>query len=136
MQPRPNTVSVAALRIHTKGLHHDSTDAKCLRILEAFLQSRSMMRMDTTADQIWDLLPATLSFSNKMYRFDWLCIRAAAQIPYHHPAQLKLARLLECVWWAPDLDRSDAAMRVPCPRMGQALQDSLAGTQAERPRHE
>ena len=64
-------------------------------LLRRFLQVEKAVTMESTAHSILALLPENGSRSTDVWIFGEICIELAEQIPYHHPSQLKLVRLLE-----------------------------------------
>lgn len=70
------------------------SDDKVFIILRDFLQPSSSLSLKSTVEAIIDLLPDN-ALSNEVWSFGSVCFELAEQIPYYHPSQQKLARLLE-----------------------------------------
>lgn len=74
----------------------DYCGADIFHILNDFLQPNSQTMLQTAAKAILKLL-LDAPYSNEVWKFGEIVIEIARQIPYHHPAHVKLARLMERV---------------------------------------
>ncbi|RJE26956.1 hypothetical protein PHISCL_00657 [Aspergillus sclerotialis] len=83
------------------------SDAKVSRILEEILQPNSKRSLEDTVQAILSLVPDNASMSNEVSDVGDVCLELAEQIPYHHPSQIKLARVVE------KLARSEKFMNGP-----------------------
>jgi hypothetical protein len=73
---------------------HVVTD-KTFAILRDYLQPNSAMTLSSAEKSILDLLPNDDQYATDVLTFGEVCIEVVEQIPYYHPSQIKLARLLE-----------------------------------------
>lgn len=64
-------------------------------ILRDYLQSDCKFSIDDIGDSIIALVPTKSESSDEVYSFARLCVEIAEQIPYDHPAQTQLIRLLQ-----------------------------------------
>jgi hypothetical protein len=71
------------------------SDLHVLHILNDFLQPNSTNSLQETVQSILALLPVNAPLSNEVWSAGTVIIEIAAQIPYSHPLQLKLANLVE-----------------------------------------
>lgn len=76
------------------------------KILNEFLQPNSELSLQSAADSILKLLPEA-PHSNEVAEFGRIVIELARQIPYHHPAHVKLAALMEEVTMSTKLMKPD-----------------------------
>lgn len=74
--------------------------------LNEFLQPNSDVSLETAAESILKLLPEA-PYSNEVAEFGRIVIELARQIPYHHPAHVKLAALMEEVTMSTKLMKPD-----------------------------
>jgi hypothetical protein len=74
--------------------------SKALTILIEFLQPNSKTCLETAAESILKLMPESYQFPNPLGAFCILVSQLVEQIPYHHPAQAKLAWLIERLGWS------------------------------------
>ena len=70
---------------------------KVFSLLSDHLQPDTTSTQQSTAKALLDLLPDGKPESSDIWSFGETCIDLAEQIPYHHPSQLKLAALLDCM---------------------------------------
>jgi hypothetical protein len=97
------------------------SDLHVLHILNEFLQPNSRKPLQETVDSILALLPENAPLSNEVWSAGTVIIEIAGQIPYSHPAQLKLAILVEQLSKADKfIDKPDEKVRkepsLECPR--------------------
>lgn len=71
------------------------SDSKVFLILRDFLQPDTTKSLAFTVESILDLLPKNAPMSNEVCSAGEVCLELAEQIPYHHPSQIKLARVVE-----------------------------------------
>ena len=71
------------------------SDKKVLSILQDFLQPNTTMTMQSAVNSILDILPIDELESTEVFAFAGVCLEVSGQIPYHHLAHIKLARLVE-----------------------------------------
>lgn len=71
------------------------SDHKAFLILGDFLQPDTTTSLGSALNSILDILPDRAPLSKEVWSFGVLCFEIAQQIPYSHPSQQKLARLLE-----------------------------------------
>ncbi|KAL2850447.1 hypothetical protein BJX68DRAFT_266656 [Aspergillus pseudodeflectus] len=85
--------------------------------------------------QTYTLLPENAPLSNEVWSAGTVIIEIAGQIPYSHPAQLKLATLVEHLSKAEKfIDKPDEKrIRYSCQRLKEALRDSYNGPNDEIP---
>lgn len=70
-------------------------DTKVFRTLEDFLQPDSKRSLESAVQSILALIPENASQLNEVGSAGEVFLEIAEQIPYHHPSQIKLARLVE-----------------------------------------
>ena len=75
-------------------LDGEHTAVKCFPALRDYLQPDSSITLLSTSKAVLTVLPSNDPLSEQQRTFSLLCILLAEQIPWHHPAQLKLAELL------------------------------------------
>lgn len=68
---------------------------KVFLVLRDFLQPDSTMSFKSATKAISDMLPENAPASDQTLGIASVCFELAEQIPYHHPSQQKLARLVE-----------------------------------------
>ncbi len=80
---------------HSQG-DNPATSTLIFHLLHDFIQPKSSFYMEEVAVRIEQLLPDTAAapFSFEEDILTATMLEIAAQIPYHHPSQLKLPRLL------------------------------------------
>lgn len=71
------------------------SDTKVFRILEDFLQPDSKKSLVSTVQSILALIPENASLSTEAYAVGEVFLELAEQIPYQHPSQIKLVRVIE-----------------------------------------
>lgn len=71
------------------------SDVKIFLVLRDFLQPDTTLSLESVVESIASFLPKNAPLSNEIWLFGELCFDLAKHIPYHHPSQLKLARVLE-----------------------------------------
>lgn len=71
------------------------SDTKVFLILRDFLQPDTTKSLESTIQSILDLLPKNAPMSSEVWCVGQVCLELAEQIPYHHPSQIKLARVVE-----------------------------------------
>jgi hypothetical protein len=71
------------------------SDTKVFLILQDFLQPDTTTSLESAVHPILDLLPEDASMSNEVGLVGEICLELAEQIPYYHPSQIKLARVVE-----------------------------------------
>lgn len=64
-------------------------------IIENYLQPRTATTLQSTSAAIHAMLPKNKPNSTEVWAFGNHCIDFGELIPYHHPLQLKLVRLLD-----------------------------------------
>jgi hypothetical protein len=69
-------------------------EAKLATILQDYLQPDYRGSLELVADSVLGLLPSKTSYTTEMFAFAELCVEITEQIPYYHPSQMKLVRLL------------------------------------------
>ncbi|KIH90541.1 hypothetical protein SPBR_09042 [Sporothrix brasiliensis 5110] len=77
------------------------TERKIATLLCDFLQPDSKLSNDEVVTSILALIPANAPSSRELQSFGALCVGLAEQVPYHHPSQLKFARLLRMLAKSP-----------------------------------
>ncbi|KAK2760866.1 hypothetical protein FQN54_002106 [Arachnomyces sp. PD_36] len=70
-------------------------DYKVFLILKDFLQPDTNLPLHYVVDTIAGLFPRNAALSTEVWSFGVVCLELAQQIPYQHPSQQKLVRLLE-----------------------------------------
>lgn len=70
------------------------TKDKAFTILRNYLQLDTSQSEDQAAQNILVMIPDETS-SGQIWEFGEMCFELAEQIPYNHPAQIRLTRLLE-----------------------------------------
>lgn len=70
---------------------------KVFVILRDLLQPDTTLSLESAAESVLALLPEKAPLSTEIWSFGEVCFELSEQIPYHHPSQLKLARLLEYI---------------------------------------
>lgn len=71
------------------------SDTKVFLILQDYLQPDTETTLEYAVQSILALLPDNASLSNEANDLGEVCLELAEQIPYHHPSQIKLARVVE-----------------------------------------
>lgn len=71
------------------------SEKKVLFILQDFLQLNTNVSVQSAAKSIFDILPSDAPDSTEVGAFAGVCLAISGQIPYHHPAHVKLALLVE-----------------------------------------
>ncbi|KJR86524.1 uncharacterized protein SPSK_02563 [Sporothrix schenckii 1099-18] len=77
------------------------TKRKIAAILCSYVQPDCALSEDVVANSILALIPEDATASRDVKSFVRICVDLAEQIPYHHPSQLKLARLLRVLGESP-----------------------------------
>lgn len=73
----------------------DYSDTKVFNLLKDFFQPDTQNTLQGTVEVILKLLPDDAPMSNEVAGVADVCLEMAEQIPYHHPSQIKLARVVE-----------------------------------------
>lgn len=81
------------------------SDSRVFLILRSFLQPSKTKSVEETVESILELLPENAPHSNEVACVGSVIMELSGQIPYHHPSQIKLARVME------ELCRSDKTTR-------------------------
>jgi hypothetical protein len=68
---------------------------KVFQVLNDYLQPDTKTSLDSTVHSILALLPEKEPLSTEVWSVGEVVLQLAEQIPYHHPSQIKLARLME-----------------------------------------
>jgi hypothetical protein len=68
---------------------------KVFQVLNDYLQPDTKMSLDSAVHSILALLPEKEPLSTEVWSVGEVVLQLAEQIPYHHPSQIKLARLME-----------------------------------------
>lgn len=123
----------------------DSTalDVKLATTLTQFLQPQSEVSIHDAAQSIFTHLPAGKPYSDEGFAFTTCVVEVAAQIPYQHPSQPRLVRLLKYLTRSPKLvSRSTVAgegeLCVNFQALGEQLRDNFQGeslADGQTPRH-
>lgn len=71
------------------------SESKVFLILRDYLQPDSKTSLESAVQSILSLIPENASMSNEVCLVGEVCLELAEQIPYHHPSQLKLVRIVE-----------------------------------------
>ncbi|KAK2768831.1 hypothetical protein FQN54_000691 [Arachnomyces sp. PD_36] len=71
------------------------SNSRVFLILRDFLQPRSSKSLDETVKSILNLLPENAPESDEVWCVGQVILELADQIPYYHPSQVKLARVME-----------------------------------------
>ena len=92
----PEHSSEHGMPLHFK-LEEDGGDfsEKWFPFLSSYLQPEFDMTLGAKVQSTIDLLAEEAASTNESYNLSMLYIELAEQIPYHHPSQLKLARLVK-----------------------------------------
>jgi hypothetical protein len=89
---------MSALHLVIEEFHEDpksDADQQTFAILRGFLQPDSKMSLGSASTSLLAFLPEEQPESIHIKLLGDVCIELAEQIPYSHPSQLKLARLLQ-----------------------------------------
>ncbi|KAL3476732.1 hypothetical protein BJX99DRAFT_258066 [Aspergillus californicus] len=111
------------------------TEDKLFPILNDFLQPDTTRSLDETFKAIMDLLPQSTSVDTDVWAAGTVILELAEQIPYSHPSQLKLARLVDTLSltdrfnYRPD----ERGVRYRCTRLGDAMCDAFDGPNPDIP---
>ncbi|KAH8650568.1 hypothetical protein BGZ60DRAFT_421368 [Tricladium varicosporioides] len=89
-------------------------DHQIFLILRDFLQPYSSILFDTAVQRVFTIL--TQSHAN-FRSFNSVCLELAEQIPYHHPSQLKLTRLVWLMGRNRGNDDGNSLMDTPAARI-------------------
>lgn len=73
----------------------DSRGTSIFKILDDFVQPNTETDIYSAASSIFALLPKDAPLSTEVSNVGDIFLEVAGQVPYHHPSQAKLARLME-----------------------------------------
>ncbi|RFU27689.1 hypothetical protein B7463_g8636, partial [Scytalidium lignicola] len=118
----------------------DYTAAKVAAILQEFLQPDSKTSLEKAAESLLFLISANASEYAEVYSFGEICVEFAEQIPYHHPSQLKLARLLKYLSRSPKFDSKPnlppkERLHHCYQLLGESIRDNFNGSDTEHPEY-
>ena len=78
-----------------------AVDRRAFGILRDYLQPNSETSLDAASTSILNILPEEDPKELSILSLSELCVEIAEKIPYSHPSQLKLVRLLQQVAQSP-----------------------------------
>jgi hypothetical protein len=73
----------------------DYSEEKVFEILNDYLQPDTTSSLHSAVHSILALLPENAPLSTEVWNVGEVVLHLAKQIPYHHPSQIKLARIME-----------------------------------------
>ncbi|KAI9802791.1 MAG: hypothetical protein M1833_001390 [Piccolia ochrophora] len=117
----------------------DGVSDKAFYLLRAFLQLDTASTLESTSQSILALLPEKDPNSTDVWCFGETCIEVAEQIPYHHPAQLKLVGLLEYLGESTKLGQTYTSKGAITSRynryqrLGESLKEAFTSPDPENP---
>lgn len=111
---------------------HTALDVKLATTLSEYVQPQSKVSHHDAAQSILAQLPADKPYSDEGFAFASLVIEIASQIPYKHPSQARLVRLLKYLTHSPKLvSRStvegEGEQYVNLQALKEQLRDNLQG---------
>lgn len=71
------------------------SESKVFLILQDYLQPDSKTSLESAVQSILSLIPENASLLTEVYYLGLVFLELAEQIPYDHPSQIKLARVVE-----------------------------------------
>ncbi|KAI9749597.1 MAG: 1,3-beta-glucanosyltransferase gas1 [Chaenotheca gracillima] len=119
---------MAALDLTMEDVEDDIFTEKSFNLLHDFLQPTTTLTLESTADSILEVLSSCDPEGLEVWDFGETCIMLAEQIPYHHPSQLKLVRLLEYLGKPNSLEHGVFRYQ----RLGESLRESLDSVDREK----
>lgn len=85
----------------SEGSEPHAIDRQAFGVLDDYLQPSSNMSLEAASTSILSMLPGNDLKELSILSLSELCIELAEQIPYSHPSQMKLVRLLQQVAQSP-----------------------------------
>ncbi|KAL1872447.1 hypothetical protein VTK73DRAFT_1525 [Phialemonium thermophilum] len=113
-------------------------DRKIFAILSDFLQPYSQMTISSAATAVLDLLPSNAPLSTEVWVTGELVLELAEQIPYNHPSQVKLAKMMEQMRWSSKIchildskEREHGSIGGSFQRFGESIRENLGDPDVE-----
>ncbi|KAF7169899.1 hypothetical protein CNMCM6106_004769 [Aspergillus hiratsukae] len=114
----------------------DYIEDEVFQILNDYLQPDTKTHVDSAVKSILALLPENNPFSPKVWKVGEVVLQLAEQIPYHHPSQFKLARVMEELTTSPKFTieiPEKNALYIRGQRFKDALRDWYKGPSEDEP---